>query len=245
MINSANEMIRTDSAEYYQYINGELIGVARFKAKDYQGAANDLARYIKQGKADFWDIVHTVKFKVQAHLALGQIKEAAQTYEDIDIRLGAKTNGLQEAAVLYKGAGNKPKFRQLINAALKRSKQDLDSVTVDLDYNRASYMLDYAELLIIADKRTAAAKILKNYNAPYTQGLLAVKEYLLAAISILNGEKLPVEAKTRITEFMRNQFKSSIWDFSMFNRWMTYTGIDRAKQQELLALQDLIGEKHQ
>jgi hypothetical protein len=237
VIEIANESFAKDSATYLKYLSWDLIGYARFKTGDYQGAATDLARSIKQHTKRPWEIMHSAKIKVNAHLTLGQIKEAAQTYEDIDTAFPA-LNAAQEAAVLYLGAGCKKKFNQLINAALKQSIRNLDSV--DINYNRASSLLDYAELLIIANKKSEATSLLEYSNTHYTQGQLALREYFLASIRILNGDKIFDLSKARVSEFMRNQFKVAKWDFTMFNRWMKYAKTESRKQEQLIALQDLI-----
>ncbi len=243
IIDLADEMIGIDSVTYKSFTDWYFIGLARFKTGDYQGTINDFDRYLKQNRPDFYDNVRGAKIKVRAHLALGQILEAAQTFENLDKSHGPKTNGVQEAAVIYKGAGNNTKFNTLINTALKRSKKNLDSVTVDIDYKRGGFALDHAELLIIAGKQKDAAKLLNTYDAPYDRGNLAVKEYLLNVINVLNGETSAEAAKKRIAEFMGGQYKFNVWDFTMFNRWIKYSGISQDAQNELLTLQELIDEK--
>ncbi|MFD2863096.1 hypothetical protein ACFSYC_00230 [Mucilaginibacter antarcticus] len=242
IVDLADEMIRIDSLAYNRFIDWYFIGLGRFKTGDFQGTVNDFDRYLKQNPIDFYDNVRGAKYKVQAHLALGQTLKAAKTFEDLDIRRGPKTNGLQEAAVIYKGAGENAKFKTLINTALKRSKKNLDSVTIDLAYNRGGFALDHAELLVIADKRKEAAKLLNTYDAPYDRGNLAVKAYLLNGINVLNGKKSSSVSTKQIIEFMGGQYKFNVWDFTMFNRWLKYSGLDEVKQKELLDLQKLIDE---
>jgi leucine-rich repeat protein SHOC2 len=238
VVHSADEIRRLDSVTYNQLINGHIIGAARFKTKDYQGAITDFNRSLKQRQSDYFDAVNISKFKVKAHLALGQILKAAKTFEELGMNYGPKTYGLQEAAVLYQAAGNGAKFKNLINQALKQSKKSLDSAIFDQNNNRASHVLDYAELLIVAGKKNRAEKLLKKENDKeymYTQ--TGIKSYLLAAIDVLNGTTLPDKLKAQTTEFMRSNSQIYMWDFTMFNRWIKSGGIDKAKQNELLALQ--------
>jgi tetratricopeptide (TPR) repeat protein len=240
---AAQKAIAVDSLSYSRNINWDMVGTCRVKVKDYQGAVNDLSHFVVLKHEDPVRMRDAVEYKVQAHIALGQLIKAAQIYEYWDQYYGNNTTGPQQAAVLYKGARNKARFNQLITVALSRSKNKLDSV--NLKTPDALNTLDYAELLIIAGRPAKAAEILKNDKANYSRTLTSVKKYLLCVADNITGKTPFAILKKQLSDWIYNNTLVNLWDFTMFDRWVAYSGLPKSKQQELLTFQDLIEDKYQ
>ena len=236
--NAAKKGIEVDSATYARNVNWDMAGTCRFMLKDYRGAVNDLSHFTLLKSQDQVRMRDAVEYKAQAHIALGELIQAAKTYEYWDADYGHNTTGLQNAAVLYKGVGNKAKFSQLISQALLRSKHKLDSANLNVPDVLNS--LEYAELLIIAGKPAQAAEILKNDKASYTRTLTSVKKYLLSVADDITGNPPYAVLKKQLKDWIYNNKLVNLWDFNMFDRWIAYSGLSKAKQQELKEFQDII-----
>ncbi|GAA4098207.1 hypothetical protein [Mucilaginibacter panaciglaebae] len=233
-IQAAQLAIATDSLTYAKNVNWHMIGVCRFKTNDFKGAINDLSHFVILKNLAFYDMQDAVEYKAKAHQVLGQLTQAAQTYELWDELYDYKTTGPQNAAVFYKGAGNNKKFKQLMGVVLFGAKHKADSV-----YLKSSDiwpMMDYAELLIMAGKNTEAIAVIKNHSISYAKSELTITSYLKAVARYLNGEKPILPLKNELAKLKR----VNMWDFTMFDRWLDYSGLPPEKQRDILALQRII-----
>jgi hypothetical protein len=240
---AAQKAITVDSMSYSRNVNWDMAGTCRFMVKDYQGAVNDLSHFATLKDADPVRMLKAVEYKAKAHIELGQLVSAAQTYELWDANYGHNTMGPQNAAVLYKGAGNKAQFSELINIALLRVKHKLDNTSLkDPD---AFTTLDYAELLIIAGRAKQATEIMESDKAKYSKTETSIKKYLLAIADDITGKKSFAVLKKELSDWIYNNTLVNNWDFTMFDRWIKYSGLSKTKQLELQELQDIIEDKYQ
>jgi tetratricopeptide (TPR) repeat protein len=184
---AAQKAITVDSLSYSRNVNWDMAGTCRFEVKDYAGAVKDLSHFTVLKGQDLTRMLNAVEYKAKSHIALGQLVEAAQTYELWDENYGRNTTGPQQAAVLYKGAGNKRRFDKLIAVALIRCKHELDSINAKFKNTEAA--LNYAELLIIAGKPAQAIAVLEKDSAHYSRTQLSIKKYLIAVSNDITGRK--------------------------------------------------------
>lgn len=240
---AAQKGIAVDSLSYSRNVNWDMAGTCRFMVKDYTGAIHDLSQFVVFKNQDPTRMLKAVEYKAKSHIALGQLIEAAKTYELWDAAYGHSTTGPQNAAVLYKGFGNKAKFNVLIKIALARSKHKMDSVNL----KRADpfYTMDYAELLIIAGSAAQAAKHLRTDTAHYSRTEMSIKMFLLAVADEITGKAPYPVLKRQLANWIYNNTLVNNWDFTMFDRWIAYSGLSKSKQQELLVFQDIIEDKYQ
>ncbi len=239
---AAQKAITVDSLSYSRNVNWDMAGACRFMVKDYAGAVKDLSHFTGLKGQDPTRMLNAVEYKAKSHIALGQLVEAAQTYEHWNANYGQNTTGPQNAAVLYKGAGNKAKFNELIKIALVRSKHKMDSV--NLKRSDTFYTMDYAELLIIAGSPAQAAKILRTDTTFYGRTATSIKMYLLAVADDITGKAAYAVLKKQLTDWIYNNTLVNNWDFTMLDRWITYSGLSKSKQQELREFQNTIEDKY-
>jgi hypothetical protein len=239
---AAQKAIAVDSLSYSRNVNWDMAGTCRFMVKDYTGAVNDFSHFVVLKSQDVTRMLNAVEYKVQAHVALGQLVQGAKTYEYWDENYGHNTTGPQQAAVLYKGAGNKRLFDQLIAVALTRCKRELDSINVKSKNTEAA--LNYAELLIIAGEPAKAIAVLEKDPAHYSHTQLSIKKYLMAVANDIIGRKSFSLLNKQLKDWIYNNTLVNIWEFTMFDRWVAYSGLSKSKQQELLAFQDIIEDKY-
>ncbi|MGF7082296.1 hypothetical protein [Mucilaginibacter sp. UYCu711] len=240
---AAQKAITVDSLSYSRNVNWDMAGTCRFMVKDYPGAVNDLSHFTVLKSQDLTRMLNAVEYKAKSHIALGQLVEAAQTYELWDATYGHNTTGPQNAAVLYKGAGNKRRFDQLIAIALRRCKHELDSINAKSKNPQDA--LNYAELLIIAGKPVQSIEVLEKDPAHYSRTQLSIKKYLIAVANDITGRKPFALLNKELKDWIYNNTLVNIWDFTMFDRWITYSGLAKSKQQELREFQDIIEDKYQ
>jgi tetratricopeptide (TPR) repeat protein len=239
---AAQKAIAVDSMSYSRNVNWDMAGACRFKVKDYAGAVIDLSHFVVLKNQDRNRMTEAVEYKAQAHIVLGQLVNAAQTYEYWDEHYGHNTTGPQQAAVLYKGAGNKSRFDKLLATALTRCKYRLDSINAKSKNTEAA--LNYAELLIIAGKPAQAIGVLENDPAHYSRTQLSIKKYLLAAAYDITGRKPYALLNKQLKDWIYNNTLVNTWDFNMFDRWIAYSDLSKTKQLELKEFQDIIEDKY-
>jgi hypothetical protein len=238
---AAQKAITVDSLSYSRNVNWDMVGTCRFMVKDYTSAVNDFSHFVVLKSQDVTRMLNAVEYKAQAHVALGQLVQGAKTYEYWDENYGHNTTGPQQAAILYKGAGNKRRFDQLIAGALIRCKHRLDSINTKSKNTEDG--LNYAELLIIAGKPAQAIAVLEKDPAHYSHTQLSIKKYLMAVANAITGRKPFALLNKELKDWIYNNTLVNIWEFTMFDRWVAYSGLSKSKQQELLAFQDLIEDK--
>lgn len=238
---AAQKAITVDSLSYSRNVNWDMAGTCRFMVKDYAGALKDLSHFTGLKGQDPTRMLNAVEYKARAHIALGQLVQGAKTYEYWDENYGHNTTGPQQAAVLYKGAGNKRRFNQLIAGALKRCKHRLDSINSKSKNTEDG--LNYAELLIIAGKPAQAIAVLEKDPAHYSRTQISIKKYLMAVANDITGRKPFALLNKELKDWIYHNTLVNFWDFSMFDKWVAYSGLSKSKQQELLAFQDLIEDK--
>jgi hypothetical protein len=85
---------------------------------------------------------------------------------------------------------------------------------------------------------------LKRDTSNYTSNQLVIKNYLLGITIALTQKSSLDTIKNQLKELISHRLPMEIWDFKMFDRWLIYSGLPKAKQQELLALQDIVEIKY-
>ena len=243
VVEFSNRALVIDSAVYAHNIRWDNIGTARFKMKDYRGAIKDFDRYLfNELKASIRVlnfIEPVIQYKAESHLMLGQTTEAAKTYEyDYRNYGGAGSGSLQHAAILYKAAGNLQQYRKLLDTALASAQKTVDA-NKRSDHPSIDNVLDYAELLVIAGKPADVSSLLNQEYYRPTPSSISVKNYLLATANYLTGSQSFDAAKKALNQAIAVNGKVTNWDFSMFNTWVANSGFSKAKQQQLLDLEDI------
>jgi len=161
-------------------------GVIRFEAGDFKGAIKDFDYVI--GVVDTikshwgWTLADAEHDEPEAYMALGQNRKAGLIYEYFAKRYQS-TYSSWKALVLYMKDNKKAKYRKMLPIALANYKlrMERDSLT----RNNSWVALDYAELLLIAEKPTEAIAVLNNpklkdYDNRYVtfkHGLLSIAAY--------------------------------------------------------------------
>ncbi len=238
-IEYAKKAIIADPNAYAETVNWDYIGTCRFKVNDYAGAIKDFEQYLIKTERNFIRVINfidpVIRYKAQAHIALGQVMEAAKTYEYYYTNY---RRGLAQAAVFYKAAGNDALFKSMLDIALRDALNTLDANKKARPNITDDSVLDYAELLLIANRPTDAAEALANYM-PSTKPRQTIKSYLLATASYLKDDKQFDTLKTSLVGVVSTSGKISSWDFDLFNTWLQNSGMTKLRQDQLLELQNI------
>lgn len=239
---AAQKALAVDSLSYSRNVNWDMAGTCRFMVKDYAGAVTDFSHFVNVKNQDTNRMELAVEYNAQACAKVGKLVKAAQTFEFWDANYGHNTTGPQNAAVLYKGAGNRKAFTQLMTIALARCRHRLDSINTKSKNTESA--LNYAELLIISGKPQEALTALQKDLAHYSRTQESIKKYLLAVANDIIGKVSYAMLNKALKDWIYNNTLVNTWDFNMFDRWITYSGLSKSKQQELLAFQNLIEDKY-
>jgi len=239
-IEYAKKAINADPVAYAENVGWDYIGTCRFKVNDYAGAIKDFEQYLIKTERNFIRIINfidpVIRNKAQAHIALGQTLEAAKTYEYYYTKYG---HGLAQAAVFYKAAGNNALFKSMLDMALRDALIALDANKKARPNAADDSVLDYAELLLIAERPTDAMEALANYT-PSAKPRQAIKSYLLATANYLKDDKQFDALKISLGQAVSNNGKITNWDFDLFNTWLQHSGLTKLKQDQLLDLQNMV-----
>ncbi len=242
-VDYAQKSIKSDSIVYTQNIRWDQIGTCRFKTGDYKGAIKDFEQYLASEKKAFFRVINfidpVINYKAQSHLALGQPIEAAKTYEYYYKEFHGQS-ALQQAAIIYKSIGDEKQFNKLIDTALANGQKSLE-FNAKAKYVSSTGVLDYAELLIIAGKHADVVAFFNKQPSAtrYSKSDLAIKSYLIATATYLNTPAQIGILKHNLGEDITANGKPKNWDFSMFNKWLSFSGFSKSKQYDLLALQNI------
>lgn len=239
-IEYAKKAISADRSAYVNNVGWDYIGICRFKVNDYVGAIKDLEQYLIKTESNFIRVINfidpVIRFKAQAHMALGQTLEAAKTYDYYYAKYG---RGLSQAAVFYKAAGNEALFKSMLDMAVRNTLNTLEANKQSRPKAIDDTVLDYAELLLIANKPGDAVEALANYT-PSTKPRQTIKSYLLATANYLKDDKQLEALKISLVQAVSNNGKITNWDFDLFNTWLKYSGLAKLKQDQLLDLQNMV-----
>ena len=238
-IEYAKKAIIADPATYANNVGWDYIGICRFKVKDYAGAIKDFERYLIKTESSFLRVINfidpVIRYKAQAHIALGQTLEAAKTYEYYYTKYG---RGLAQAAVFYKAAGNEGLFKSMLDMAVQDAFNTLEANKQSRPKAIDDTMLDYAELLLIANRPVDALDALANYT-PAIKPRQTIKSYLQASADYLKDDKQFDALKTSLAGVVSTGGKIINWDFDLFNTWLKHSGLSQLKQEQLLVLQNI------
>jgi hypothetical protein len=239
-VDYAKKAISTDAAAYAENVRWDYIGTCRYNVKDYAGAIKDFERYLITAERNFIRIINfidpVIRFKAQAHVALGQMMEAAKTYEYYYTKYG---RGLPQAAVLYKATANEALFKSMLDMALNNTLNTLDANKKARPNATDDSVLDYAELLLIANRPVDATEALANYT-PSAKSRQTIKNYLLATADYLKDDKQFEALKTSLAAVVSTNGRIINWDFELFNTWLQHSGLSKLKQEQLMALQNIV-----
>ncbi len=204
IVENAQQAILLDSNAYNKNVLWEQIGEARFKLSDYKGAINDFNRFIaKEIKNDKHNINITnwVKInKANAEYALGQLEEAAKTHLFfLKNNMCPGLGSIQQAAILYKQLHNEMRYHQLIDSAVITYQLVVDQNIKRNILMQPTFMLDYAEVLLMAEKPATAIEILNKPTVnSYSKREMLVKNYLSSVAQYLANPLLFEQIKTSL-----------------------------------------------
>ena len=237
----ANKAMIVDSPAYQSRVNWEHIGIARFKTGDYNGAIQDFEQFMsKEAKRNMhWgpslDAVH--QYKTDAHLTLGQKIQAAETHVYF-AKHHNNITGFAQAYVMYKEMGNKKRAQELLDTLLLSYQ---DRIAANVKYKNPfdpSFIVEYAEVLLITDKPADAITLLTSYEDNlFQKKYLSIKHYLLNTALYLNGDKTYAQAASDLVNGKSANGKITGWSFDMFNNWAKITIKSEQKKTDLQALQ--------
>jgi tetratricopeptide (TPR) repeat protein len=242
LVEDAQKARLLDSNAYIQNIRWEQIGTARFKLNDYRGALEDFNRFIlKETKNKLHDINLTNQIKIykaNAHYYLGQKEEAAKTHLYFAKNNMGGLSSVQQAAFLYKELGNEIRFRQLIDSAATNYQLNIDENSKRKTLMLPTFMMDYAEVLLMADKPAIAIEILNKLTANvYSKEELAIKSYLSSTAQYLINPFLFEQIS--INNDIAVNGKITNWYFGMFNSWIASSDFSAIKKGQLFNLQQI------
>jgi tetratricopeptide (TPR) repeat protein len=245
IVEYAQKAMLADSNVYIQNVQWEQIGEARFKLSDYRGAIKDFNRFIaKEIKKNVHNtsITNWVKInKVNAHFALGEKEEAAKTHLYFaKNNMAAAPNSVQQAAILYKQLGNETRYRHLIDSSVVNYQLIIDENIKRNMLMQPLFMVDYAEVLLMADKPAMAIEILNKPTAKnYSKEETAIKSYLLSTAQYLVNPLLFDQIKNKLINDIAINGKITNWYFGMFDSWITLSALTPTQKGQLFAIQQI------
>ena len=246
IVNCAQQALLLDSNTYIQNVQWEQIGEARFKLSDYRGAIKDFNRFIaKEVKNNVHNtsITNWVKInKANAHFALGEKEEAAKTHLYFaKNNMAAAPNSVQQAAILYKQLGNEIRYHHLIDSSVINYQLVINENIKRNILMQPLFMVDYAEVLLMAEKPAMAIDILNKPTAKsYSKQEMAIKSYLSSTAQYLVNPLLFDQIKYKLINDIAINGKLTNWYFGMFNSWITLSAFTTTQKGQLFALQQIV-----
>lgn len=242
-IQYANKAISIDSIAYKNTVKFDEIGVCRFKTNDYAGAIKDLKAFSAKEEKAFIHLRSSLNageyYLSQTYLAIHQPAEAAETHAYYARKHGSET-GYLEAAMLYKSIGNNLKSKLLIDTALTFYQYKYENYK-KYKYEDLNFVLNYAELIIIAGKPMEAINILNEQDKKIAEKeYLAIRNYLMATATYLSTPVVYAKIKADLRSNVESTGKISGWNYDMFNTWVNYSGKSVTERNNLLELENLV-----
>ncbi|WEK18254.1 MAG: hypothetical protein P0Y49_15795 [Candidatus Pedobacter colombiensis] len=240
-ITYANKATSIDSTAYKSKVDWDEIGICRFKIGDYKGAIRDFDQFIiKESKRNIhWgaSLDQVEQYKSDAHQALGEKDKAADTHIYF-AKHHNHINGFAQASVLYKELGNDKRAKELMDTVLLSYQERTLANEKYKNPFDPSFIVEYAEILIIADQFAKAIELLNSYeDRRFPKNYIPIKNYLLSTAMYLHGEKTYEQAESDLIEKKNINGKVTGWSFDMFNNWMKIAIKSEQKKTQLLALQ--------
>jgi hypothetical protein len=105
-----------------------------------------------------------------------------------------------------------------------------------------SFLCEYAEVLILAEKPREAAELLTSItDDKYRGSYFSIKSCLLAMATYLSKEKSYEQAKIELVNALTSHRKISkgFWNFETLNRWLDFTNKSDHVQENLKSMQNI------
>lgn len=230
-----NILLKADKNTPFTLVQRSCNGVIRFETGDFKGAIKDFDYVI--GTVDTtrshwgWTLTDAEHDKPEAYMALGRKRKAGLSYEYFARRYQSTFSSWM-AVVLYMNNNKKAKYRKILPVALANHKLRVESDSLTR-YN-SWRALDYAELLLIAEKPAEAIIVLNNPKLKfYDNRYIAWKNGLLAVAYYLINPKNYQQIRNDLTKQIEASGTTKDLDFVFLNTWMKHVLKDPAKRHYL------------